>query len=59
MTIYTFRGMDDRITTVNASSEEEARRIAMIQRHGEIPDKVTPHAPKYKGLGLNLIEVKD
>lgn len=58
MPTYTFRGPnhDSGETTVEAPNEAEARQIAMCLRHGHDPDDIVPHAPAYKGLGLDLME---
>lgn len=42
---------------VEAESEADARRKAMIARWGSAPDKIVPHAPDYEGLGLILVLV--
>jgi len=42
---------------VEAANEDEARKEAMIQRWGEQPDAVVPHAPNYKGRGLDVKRV--
>jgi hypothetical protein len=43
---------------VKATSEANARRKAMIEIYGSIPDRVCPHAPAYEGRGLGLMSVK-
>jgi hypothetical protein len=49
---YTFASRNGKIVTVEALTEANARRLAMIKCYGEDPDKITPHAPKYDGAGL-------
>jgi hypothetical protein len=54
MKTYTFSSTSNHIT-VKANSETEARRLAMIEKYGEKPDSIIPHAPNYSGHGLILI----
>lgn len=43
---------------ISARDEQEARRLAMIRRWGEVGDNIVPHAPAYKGRGLDVKEIK-
>lgn len=54
---YTFRHADSELTTVKAKTEKEARRLAMVKKHGARPDSVTPDAPNYSGYGLSLVSI--
>lgn len=44
-------------TTVSAPDEYTARTQAMIERYGDRPSAVVPHAPDYRGNGLRVVEV--
>lgn len=57
---YTFMtgSFTDSEVTVIAASEQSARRRAMVQIWGSIPDRVTPHAPNYEGQGLSLLRTR-
>ncbi len=42
---------------IEAPSEAEARRKAMLSRYGRAKDSIVPYAPDYKGQGLSVYEV--
>lgn len=57
---YEFKNSNGSKTVeVDASSEPEARKKAMIELHGRHKDAVVPHAPAYRGLGLSLTNIKE
>ena len=55
MKSYTFTGPKGEVTTVKAIDEERARHLAMVARWG-LPSGI--YGSLYRGVGLNLIEVK-
>lgn len=58
-TTYEFQSHHgDKKTTVLATNEDEARRLAMCALWGTAPDNITPHAPKYSGIGLMLVSAR-
>lgn len=49
---YEVRYSNFDLIRVEATSEPDARRKAMILRYGKAKDSVVPHAPAYEGRGV-------
>lgn len=54
---YEVRYSNFDLVQIEASSELDARRKAMILRYGTARDNIVPYAPAYKGRGLSVVEV--